>query len=519
MRKNHPVTNEETIIPDNQHLVSKTDLNSIIYYINPVFEQISGFSRDELIGSTHNIVRHPDMPPSVFGEMWHTIQTKNHWEGIVKNRRKDGGFYWVYARVIPIIQEGHHTGYTSIRSKATRSQIEQAEKNYADLMQSGKGLNYKPDGRAYRLFKQVKHVGSFIHSPDFSAQYTRLGALVTALGATSVFQDSIVYHQSITTALTGITLFYMWRIGKRTINHLNRGTHVAQQVATGNLKVQINTSQHRLPNESRELSMYLDFMQQNLTSLFVFTRQGIDSSSSIAQQLHQDNARLLERTNEQISAIFQSVQNLDRLSRITGQTAQTCHQAEQLAQDSVDRANQGSNDVQAVINSMNSISDGSKEIASITSLIESIAFQTNILALNAAVESARAGESGRGFAVVAQEVRQLALKSADAAKQIKTLTQSSLGHIDAGLLQVNTADQSMSAIAHSVQEVNQCIAQVLEMISSQNKELDQVNEAVLKLERLSQLNEKLVQEVSETVNNINHKTDLLKQSTSIFMGR
>ena len=105
MRKNLPITQRETVVPADQYLISKTDLQGKIHYINPIFEEISGFSREELIGSDHNIVRHPHMPPSVFREMWSTLKSGQPWEGIVKNRRKDGGFYWVYARAIPIIEK------------------------------------------------------------------------------------------------------------------------------------------------------------------------------------------------------------------------------------------------------------------------------------------------------------------------------------------------------------------------------------------------------------------------------
>src|SRR5690606_17628679 len=120
MRKNFPVTNVETRVRADQYLISKTDKKGVITYANPAFIEISGFTHDELIGKPHNQIRHPDMPPAAFQDLWDTLQAGESWSGLVKNRRKDGGFYWVLANVSPIMQDGEVTGYASVRIKPTQ---------------------------------------------------------------------------------------------------------------------------------------------------------------------------------------------------------------------------------------------------------------------------------------------------------------------------------------------------------------------------------------------------------------
>ena len=138
MKNNQPVTQKEVNFPPNRYLVSKTDLKGVITYANDAFVAISGFNRDELIGSSHNIVRHPDMPPAAFADMWASLKAGMPWRGLVKNRAKSGDFYWVDAQVVPILKNGEIAGYMSVRRAPTRAQIAEAEALYAKVRASGK---------------------------------------------------------------------------------------------------------------------------------------------------------------------------------------------------------------------------------------------------------------------------------------------------------------------------------------------------------------------------------------------
>src|SRR5690554_2031656 len=133
MRKNYPVTQVETKVRADQYLISKTDKKGKITYVNPAFIEISGYTRDELVGQPHNLIRHPDMPPEAFQDLWDTLQAGKPWLGLVKNRRKDGGYYWVLANVAPIFEQGEVTGYASVRIQANDEQLAAAQDVYDDL--------------------------------------------------------------------------------------------------------------------------------------------------------------------------------------------------------------------------------------------------------------------------------------------------------------------------------------------------------------------------------------------------
>ncbi|HJV91880.1 MAG TPA: PAS domain-containing protein, partial [Azonexus sp.] len=140
MRTNLPVTNTEYLMQEGQSIVSKTDTKGRITYINPSFIEVSGFAEAELIGKAHNIVRHPDMPPEAFADMWETLQAGEPWTGMVKNRRKNGDFYWVVANVVPIRERGQTVGYMSVRTAPTRDQVRAADELYRKLRAGGSGI-------------------------------------------------------------------------------------------------------------------------------------------------------------------------------------------------------------------------------------------------------------------------------------------------------------------------------------------------------------------------------------------
>jgi len=138
VRNNQPVTGIEYVMQAGQSIVSKTDTKGRITYVNPSFVDVSGFSEDELLGKAHNIVRHPDMPPEAFADLWATLQAGEPWTGLVKNRRKNGDFYWVVANVVPIQERGRVTGYMSVRTTPTRRQVEQADRLYRQIRAGGR---------------------------------------------------------------------------------------------------------------------------------------------------------------------------------------------------------------------------------------------------------------------------------------------------------------------------------------------------------------------------------------------
>lgn len=518
MRKNLPVTLNEVIIPEDHYLISKTNLEGVIYYINPIFERVSGFTRADLIGSDHNIVRHPDMPPAVFQDMWKTLKDKKPWEGVVKNRRKDGGFYWVYARSVPIIEEGVHTGYASVRVKASREQIENAKSAYKEMDPSLTQLATRS------WFKRLCTPFTALFSNSYRSHFLRYGVLNVAASLLVFFaiylkgKDvgvSMWVIYSLLAFFIGLIMVDGRRFTNQLLHVLKESTYIAQQVSTGNLRVHI-AKDPSAPLESRQLYFYLDFMRRNLTVIALDAKHGVSSSLEAAETLQESSHALSTQTVEQLTALQLSTESIERLTSAVDVNFSYAEQASYLAQASQEAATKGRVDVSELINLMQAIHQHSRQITEITTLIESIAFQTNILALNAAVEAARAGEKGDGFAVVANEVRNLALRSSAATRDIKDLTDASVDRIKAGLVQAELAGESMIHIATEVESVAKTIALIADSSEEQREGLKRTTEAISQLSHLSHKNSQIVDTVGEIADEINAEAVELSYAIAIL---
>jgi aerotaxis receptor len=189
MRKNFPVTNVETKVREDQYLISKTDTKGRITYANPAFVEISGFTREELIGKPHNLIRHPDMPPEAFKDLWDTLHAGKPWLGLVKNRRKDGGFYWVLANAAPIVEQGQVTGYASVRVKPTDEQIEEAEAFYQAINDGDAGGYTVKHGQRVRTgWRRLINVVALPFGPGLQSSLLRMATLaLTTTGVATYF--------------------------------------------------------------------------------------------------------------------------------------------------------------------------------------------------------------------------------------------------------------------------------------------------------------------------------------------
>jgi methyl-accepting chemotaxis protein-1 (serine sensor receptor) len=241
--------------------------------------------------------------------------------------------------------------------------------------------------------------------------------------------------------------------------------------------------------------------------------QGINTG---AAEIVSGNANLSQRTEQQASTLEQTASGMEELAGTVNQNADNCKLASGLAQNAEEVARQGAQAVHGVVQGMGRIDQSSKRMADIIGVIEGIAFQTNILALNAAVEAARAGEQGRGFAVVAGEVRALAQRSADAAKEIKTLIQQSVGQITDGGRQAQAAGKVIDEIVTSVQQVNQLIGEIAVASSEQSAGVGEINKAIVQLESMTQQNAALVEEASASSLTFQEQADRLKDLVARF---
>ena len=287
---------------------------------------------------------------------------------------------------------------------------------------------------------------------------------------------------------------------------------VVRQVAKGDLTVQVQVR----AGDTASLLASLRGMVNRLSELVGDVRGTTDSITISSQEIAQGNADLSLRTEEQASSLEETASSMEELTSTVRQNAENARQANQLATNASDIAVKGGKVVDNVVHTMTSISDSSKKIVDIISVIESIAFQTNILALNAAVEAARAGEQGKGFAVVANEVRNLAQRSAAAAKEIKTLIDDSAGKVEVGSRQVDEAGATMTEIVQAVKRVTDIMAEIAAASNEQNAGIEQVNQAITRIDEVTQQNAALVEEAAAAAEAMQEQAQLLMDAVSIF---
>jgi methyl-accepting chemotaxis protein len=294
---------------------------------------------------------------------------------------------------------------------------------------------------------------------------------------------------------------------------LQKATEVAREVAAGNLTAQIEVGRN---DELGQLLASLGEMNDSLTGIVGRVRQAASLVDSASSEIAMGNADLSSRTEEQASSLEETAASIEEMTATVNQNAQNASQAAGVAISAAEVARKGGVAVDEVVKMMENIQAASKKIADIIGVIDSIAFQTNILALNAAVEAARAGEQGRGFAVVASEVRSLAQRSAEAAKEIKSLITDSVDRVNAGARIADDAGKTMVEVVGSVNRVSKIIGEIASATSEQSTGIAQVNQAVADLDKVTQQNASLVEESTAASESLRELAGEMTQAVSVF---
>ena len=294
---------------------------------------------------------------------------------------------------------------------------------------------------------------------------------------------------------------------------INSAVKVAQTVASGDLTSQIEV---HTTEETGQLLQALKDMNTSLVSIVGQVRSGTETIATASSEIASGNLDLSSRTEEQASSLEETASSMEELTSTVRQNADNAQQANQLARSASGVAVKGGEVVGKVVQTMDAINDSSRKIVDIISVIDGIAFQTNILALNAAVEAARAGEQGRGFAVVATEVRNLAQRSAGAAKEIKTLIGDSVEAVDAGSKLVAEAGSTMAEIVSSVQRVTDIMAEISLATQEQSSGIDQINQAIGQMDQVTQQNAALVEEAAAAAESLQEQSGQLAGVVSVF---
>ncbi|SER57698.1 methyl-accepting chemotaxis protein [Giesbergeria anulus] len=317
-------------------------------------------------------------------------------------------------------------------------------------------------------------------------------------------------------ALAGLvlgTVLALW-ITRSIVAPLKRAVQIAQQVAAGNLGSPINDIKGR--DETTDLLRALREMDEGLSSIVSQVRSGAESMASATRQIAAGNIDLSSRTEEEASALEQTVASMHELTSTVRQNFEHSKTANQIADAASQVAVKGGAVVAQMVHTMEAINVSSRKIADIISVIDGIAFQTNILALNAAVEAARAGEQGRGFAVVASEVRSLAGRAASAAKEIKALIDTSVSNVSEGCVHVERAGATMDEIVVNVRRVTDIMGDITHASQDQSVGIDQINQAMSQMDQVTQSNAALVEQAAAAAQSLEQQAQCLVQAVSVF---
>ena len=356
-----------------------------------------------------------------------------------------------------------------------------------------------------------------------SSQLTdRAGILTNAIQDLFDLQQQIVASvvsnvqwQMSTVALIGILsgiILAFW-ITRAITTPLNETLHVAEQIAKGDLTSTLTSSRR---DEPGLLMQAVAAMNENLKNIIYDVRNGVESVARSSSEIAAGNMDLSSRTEQQSAAVVETAASMEQLTSTVALNAENANHARRLSEEASQNASHGSQISQQVIDTMKNVRSSSHRISEITTVINSIAFQTNILALNAAVEAARAGDQGKGFAVVAAEVRNLAQRSAQSEKEIENLIQESVVYVDNGFTLVESAGEAMSKIENSVAQVRDIMGEIAAATDEQSRGISQIAQAMAEMDTTTQQNAALVEESSAAASSLEDQAVQLEKVVSIF---
>ncbi|MCV9918985.1 methyl-accepting chemotaxis protein [Pseudomonas sp. BT-42-2] len=492
MKCNVPVTGRQVEFPGDANILSTTDLDSLITYANDDFVRISGFARDELLGQAHHLVRHPDMPPQAFEQMWRALKAGSSWMGLVKNRCKNGDHYWVSAFVSPISSGGNTVEYQSVRTRPTAEQVAAAEHCYARL---------RAGRRDWRERLPVVGLG-------LRACVAVAAALVVVLGAGHWWLgtpwQAALLELLLAAGLSSLAIVLVLRPFERlrrqalsiADNPLSQQLYTGRRDGIGQiefamrmLKAQLGAVVGRIGDTSARLAGHSGALVNALQASHANSLDQQNEADQVATAIHQMSA---------------SVAQVASSAQLASMAADQAEDETQAGHQLVDRNRCAIQDLAGSLveasEVVQQLEGHSSEISGVLDVIRGIAEQTNLLALNAAIEAARAGDQGRGFAVVADEVRGLAQRTAQSTHEIQRMIgalqegaraavqvmQQSSAHAGHSVSQAQLASGALDSISVRVNQINEMSLQIAAAVEQQSQVSESINRNIVSIRQASE---------------------------------